>query len=254
MKEHSSKEQPSLKDLYRDVPPEFSARMEKTLDNLSPTPARPRISRRWGLVLAALVLLTTACAGVLTHTEQFYRFFYGESVPLDGGQSIAQSFSLGDAVFTLDDASYADGTLYLTGVIRPKSDNIQLLSSEMEQTPDVLIGDSGYGDYPGRPEAQSNQTWGEYAQENGLTLLNVQMIPDRVTDADGNVLNEGSFGTAQLQKLDSIEVGMEIPLTADSDAYVLQIYCAVAPFDAQGEPDFSQRTAETWTVTIHMSE
>ncbi len=247
-------QQASLKDLYRDVPPEFSARMEKTLNNLSPKPARPRISRRWGLVLAALVLLTTACAGVLTHTEQFYRFFYGDSVPLDGGQSIAQSFSLGDAIFTLDDASYADGTLYLTGIIRPKSDGIQLLSSEMEQTPNALIGDSGYGDYPGRPEAQSSQTWGEYAQENGLTLLNVQMIPDCVTDAAGNVLDEGSFGTAQLQKLDSIEVGMEIPLTADSDVYVLQIYCAVAPFDAQDEPDFAQRTAETWVVTIHMNE
>ena len=80
------------------------------------------------------------------------------------------------------------------------------------------------------------------------------MIPDCVTDAAGNVLDEGSFGTAQLQKLDSIEVGMEIPLTADSDVYVLQIYCAVAPFDAQDEPDFAQRTAETWVVTIHMNE
>lgn len=266
MKKRSSHHEPealegvNLEALYQNRPDSFDRRIDQTLERLSSAEAKRTfhlaLPGRSILVCAMLLLLlTTACAAILTHTEQLFSTSYGknffENQTLKIGL-VGETFQIGDVLFVMDDAVYANETLYLSGEIRPAEgvENVQLLALDEEQYPGTPIGQSGYGNYPGRPESQDGKTWGEYAQENGLRLLGVQMLLDTIMDSEGNNMDEGVFGMAVYQKQNSVEIGLEIPVR-EHGSYTISLDCGVTPLNAQETAvDFSQRKMECWRVTV----
>lgn len=251
----------NLKALYQNRPDSFDRRIDQTLERLCKPKKQGFLSllptRTVVLCATLLLLVTTACAAILTHTEQLFSSTYGkqffENQALKTGM-IGESFQIGDVLFVADDAVYANETLYFSGEIRLAKGvtDAQLLALDEEQYPNTPIGSSGYGDYPGRPESQGGKTWGEYAQENGLRLLGVQMLLDTIMDSEGNVMDEGVFGLAVYQKQNSVEIGLEIPV-GERGSYTLVLDCGVTPLDAMAdETDFTRRTMECWRVTVNV--
>ena len=187
-----------FKKTYGSVPESFEARVQATLRKTASESHRAEATTihhrpylRMAIDIAALLALTaTAVAAMVSRTKDWYLGPNGlggpdSQVAVDmenGTVSFAgQSARLGDVIFTLDDVVWGESDLYATGTYR--------LAEGVEGKLLVRDGDWGsrlYAPFGTDPE-EATMTYAEYAEANGLQLMDAKISMDGYFDADGEM-------------------------------------------------------------------
>ena len=242
------------------LPERLEGRVARVLAGLEEAPARRFPLRAAAAALAILLALGGAALAVFeSRTAELLGWFYGEETKrklLSGDLAeVGQSVRLGDAVYTLDDAVYKDGTVYASGVIRPAEDaNVVLLAE------DYSVNDpAGYLLFYGEEEIPDDApTYAELAQERGAKILHVDAIANGVLEENGE-LNASSIGYGALPQRDgTIRFFFEFEggesEIARAEKYEVSVYIANWEVTPEGEwlREEPENTwlYEDWTVTV----
>ena len=160
-----------LKTMYGTTPESFALRVRQTLAQQT-RPFQPRRRLRLALAVALIALLLAATALAVFHSrvaEVFGRHNPELGEDLQNGRiaPVAESCTLGDVTFTLDEVTYIDDGLYAVGHITPaQGANVLIMSEDQEHTPDDPVGTDRYsGVIPDGP------TYGEKAARTGAKML-----------------------------------------------------------------------------------
>lgn len=239
-----------LKTMYGTTPESFSLRIKQTLAQQT-RPFQPRRRLRLALAVALIALLLAATALAVFHSrvaEVFGRHNPELGEDLQNGRiaPVAESCTLGDVTFTLDEVTYIDDGLYAVGHIAPaQGANVLIMSEDQEHTPDDPVGTDRYsGVIPDGP------TYGEKAAQTGAKMLFPTVMAGGVGVEDGPVLPVEWFATSQRPQADgSLLFTLEIPTgtaVTDGESYTLDLWVTYYEYDRVDETYQEQE----WTVPV----
>lgn len=249
--------------VYEPIPPALDLRLAYTLARLEEENPRPRklTLRTAALVLALLLALGgVAYAVLVSNVADIYGWFYGKEKKeslLSGDRAMTeQSYTLGDVVYTVDEVIYAGGTLYGTGVMRPREGaNVVLLASGHS------IGEAaGYNLHIGGDEEvpEDAPSYLEVAEERGAKIVTPLCNVLGYEQEDGS-LSSSEVGIISLQNADgSIRFTFEFEGTQNkiprAEAYVIRLKVAHWEVDREGYPlrddDENTYMGAEWDVRV----
>lgn len=238
-----------LKTMYGTTPESFALRVRQTLTQARPM--RPRRRMRLALAVALIALLLAATALAVFHSRVAEVFGLhnpelGEDLQNGRIAPVAESCTLGDVTFTLDEVTCIDDGLYAVGHIAPAGGaNVLIMSEDQEHTPDDPVGTDHYSDaIPDGP------TYGEKAAQTGAKMLFPNVFVEGVGVEDGPVLPVEGFGTSQRPQTDgSLLFTLEIPTgtaVTDGESYTLDLWVTYYEYDRVDETYQGQE----WTVPV----
>ena len=239
-----------LKTMYGTRPESFTLRVRQTLAQQT-RPLRPGRRLRLSLAVALAALLLAATALAVFHSrvaEVFGRHNPELGEDLQNGRiaPVAESCTLGDVTFTLDEVTCIDDGLYAVGHIAPAGGaNVLIMSEDQEHTPDDPVGTDHYSDaIPDGP------TYGEKAAQTGAKMLFPNVFVEGVGVEDGPVLPVEGFGTSQRPQTDgSLLFTLEIPTgtaVTDGESYTLDLWVTYYEYNQADETYQGQ----AWTVPV----
>ncbi|HPF88481.1 MAG TPA: hypothetical protein PK537_10565 [Candidatus Limiplasma sp.] len=245
-----------LKQMYGSTPESFKHRVTFALKETEEKPVKHTV--RTILITAIIILLLTAVA-YAAFSSQVAAFFgksYGENFEtwLEQGEvsTVAQSYTLGDVVFTVDEVIYRDNGLYGVGTIRPAQGSNAVIISD-DHTTDEPFGYDIHGEsgYPEEAPA-GTPTIAEVAAEQGGKILVVRALPDQISVDGGELLSPGCIGTSMVPQRDgSIQYSFEISdgfVIEEGDTYTISMFSRVCEMTADGEWLNDTKQTATWTV------
>lgn len=265
---------PDFTKTYGNVPASFAHRVENTLRRCQKEEQYPMKSKRYIIILAAvlcLALTTTAIAAVLSNTVDFFNLHYGGlfSDELENGKHVTggQSTELNGVVFTLSDAVISDhvtawgdderelNTLafWATGFASAaEGENIILLAGDDYSVNDAAGYALYYGDmYPAAPGGA--KTYAELAQEKGAVIRVVRAIPNGILDENGELYPTTPGASVIPHEDGTVEFSVEIPSETEvpvQDSYRLSMYLWVEDVGLNGEPIEGTSHTQDWIVTL----
>ena len=221
-----------LKTMYGTTPESFTLRVRQTLAQQT-RPLRPGRRLRLSLAVALVALLLAATALAVFHSrvaEVFGRHNPELGEDLQNGRiaPVAESCTLGDVTFTLDEVTCIDDGLYAVGHIAPAGGaNVLIMSEDQEHTPDDPVGTDHYSDaIPDGP------TYGEKAAQTGAKMLFPNVFVEGVGVEDGSLL-----------------FTLEIPTgtaVTDGESYTLDLWVTYYEYNQADETYQGQ----AWTVPV----
>ncbi len=242
---------------YEPLPDKLHQTVCFTLDNLKEKKAKkPSIKTVLIAMALALAVCGTAVALIDSKTADIFGWFYGEETKealLNGDVAVSgESYTLGDVVYTLDEAVYSEGTLYGTGTIAPKDGANVVLMTE-----DFSVNDpAGYMLHFGEMEIPADaKSYLQLAQETGASILQVRLIPNGImingeltcTDNIGGEVVPQTDGTYRF----TFEISNEEGNLARQDSYELNLYIRNAVMDANDTlNDREQWETTDWILTV----
>ena len=239
---------------YGDTPDSFRQRVASSLPKGQET-RHVAFPRRAMVLAAALVLvLTTAYAAVVTHTELVWnaghpieneeKDYWGL---LNGKTGVSgDSLTIGGVTFTVQDGIYSPetGQLFASAVISA-DESVQLVGveSDMEWEVRAVTPVSEKLD-------PSGISWAEWAEQNGKTLVPVRM-EIRGSEQFPNIpmfcdfLTQNPDGTVSL----GIQVDLTEADTSNLKTCEVQLECRVGVFGKDGKATRWQKEILTATIT-----
>lgn len=221
-------------------------------------PVKKPIFRTIAIVIALLTIATAACAAALSKTAEVYGSMYGQEYTdmLEAGELAVSgaSHQIGDVVYTLDDAIFAEDGLYAAGTIKPaEGANVVLIPMDFEVT-----DPAGYlAHFPGVEVPEGVPSYRDLAEASGAKLVSVWAAFDNYADANNPELL-GDSGSECLPQPDGTmvfasdftpmeEAGVN-ELREGECEFILTVRYAELTLD--GEIIEDTKTWENWIVTI----
>lgn len=218
--------------VYGETPDRFRQRVAEALPGAE-NQRRVFLPRR---AVAGLLMLTTAFAAVVTHTELVWNAGKPIETPSEDrlGLLTGKTGTSGDRVtldgvsFTMLDAVYStqEGVLFASAAITADAP-VQLVAVDADMEHEVRL-DSRVSDVLGDSDALggSGQTWAQWAEENGKTLVPVRME---------TAANQPETGIFTLQQPDgSVSVGIQVN-GVEADEVAIDFVCSVGVFGDDGK-------------------
>ena len=264
--------QQEWKRMYGSTPLSFQHRVEETLakgraQEAAGKAAGMRGVGRYGLrtVLIAVLLVTLlAAAAVAAFSSQvasLFGWFYGEE---KGAELLvgdlatpAQSVTVGEVIYTLDEGVYIDDGLYGLGHITPANDGVVLMAEDYNVT-DAAGYSLYYGEESKAPEGAP--TYAELAAEKNAKIILAKAVAEAVGVDGGDIIALGSAGYMLMPQTDgSILFTFELSTgvaVEEGETYAIRLWLAnweVAPDgqwlrDDPNSPD--TYLGEEWTVEV----
>ena len=219
-------------------------------------PVKKPVFRTIAIVIALLTIATAACAAALSKTVEVYGSMFSQEVTdkLEAGELAISgaSHQVGDVVYTLDDAIFAEDGLYAAGTIKPaEGSNIVLIPMDYEVT-----DPAGYAIYNGEKAPEDAPSYRDLAESLGAKLISVWAMFDNEVDANNPDIG-GSVGSeCILVKDGSIifatdfspdEATVEDLRDGECEFNIDVLY---AELTLDGEVVEGTKQWDTWTVTI----
>lgn len=250
---------PDLQRMYGATPDSFQQSVASALKKTEDIPMKKYAART--LILAAALIIALMAAAYAAFSSQAADFFgklYGQDtkVWLEQGEVAAnsQSFAYGGVVFTLDEVVYRDNGLYGVGTIRVQDGGRDVLMGE-DQSPDAPFGYDIHGE-GGRAETapDGTPTLLETAKDRGGRLLQVRVLPDKVSVDGGPLMTPGVVGiTTAPQRDGSLRYSFEMTdalALPKGDSYTLEMYTSLVDISPNGEVLEETRQHKTWQVPV----
>lgn len=233
---------------YGDTPDSFRQRVASSLPKGEES-RHVAFPRRAMVLAAALVLvLTTAYAAVVTHTELVWNAGHPIENEADDHLGLltgkagtsGDSLTIGGVTFTVQD-----------GVYSPENGQLVAVEADMEHevrltTPvDAKLDPSGI-------------SWAEWAEQNGKTLVPIGMeaAPTlQFLKVNGQTMDTPLIGAFLTQNPDgTVSVGFQVDLTEADTSHLksceVQLECRVGAFGKDGKATQWQKEILTATITF----
>ncbi len=249
-----------LKQMYGSTPKHFEQRIALTLQRAEQHRKKKAKVVRVIWVTALLTVLMTAVAYAVFSSQavSYFSRLYGEGFGawLHQGNVdiVGESYEMNDVIYTIDEVIYRENALYGVGTIRAKEGAPILLIPE-EFPIDKPYGYDIYGvELSGEISADAPSV-AQLAKEQGKQVMMVQVIPERMSIADGEDLPIGCVGYTLATTEDgtiafSFEIVDGIGYTIEeSMTYTIDLYIAVSETE-EGIPDFDTRKSDYWTFDV----
>ncbi|MEG2316352.1 MAG: hypothetical protein RSC91_09045 [Clostridia bacterium] len=234
--------QNDLKRMYGTMPDSFKLRVSASARRVkAEQPMKKRLPAR-ALLIAALILVSLTAVAMAAFSSQvaaFFGDFYGQKwqEELDAGEIAqpAQSVTLGEVTYTLDETICTEDGMYGIGFIRPaQNSNVILLSSDYAPS-----DPAGYDPLYGDEAPEDAISYAELARQNGSKLLMVIAVPEAVGVDDGEILDLPTVGYTNSPMRDgSVRFAFEIPEGVEMERgtkYALRISIANWEVTPEGE-------------------
>ena len=247
---------------YGDTPDSFRQRVASSLPKGQET-RHAAFPRRAMVLAAALVLvLTTAYAAVVTHTELVWNAGHPIENEADDRLGLltgkagtsGDSLTIGGVTFTVQDGIYSPetGQLFASAVISADS-NVQPVAVEADMEHEVRLTTT-----VDKKLDPSGISWSEWAEQNGKTLIPVRMHPDgmmNVLTVNGQPVHTGLVGVFATHQADgTVSLGIQVDLTEADTSNLktceLQLECRVGVFGKDGKATQWQKEILTATITF----
>lgn len=247
---------------YGDTPESFRQRVASALPKAQES-RHIALPRRTIVLAAALVLvLTTACAAVVTHTELVWNA--GKPIENEADDRLGlragkvgtsgDSLTFGSVTFTVQDGIYSpeNGQMFASAVISADG-NVQPVAVEADMEWEIRTTSP-----VSEKLDESAISWAEWAEQNGKTLVPVRMIPDGMMVAltvNGQPVHTGLIGVFATHQADgTVSIGIQVDLTeADTsnlETCELQFACSVGVFGEDGRATQWQDEILNATITF----
>lgn len=247
---------------YGDTPDSFRQRVASSLPKGQES-RHAAFPRRAMVLAAALVLvLTTAYAAVVTHTELVWNAGHPIENEADDHLGLltgkagtsGDSLTIGGVTFTVQDGIYSPetGQLFASAVISA-DESVQLVGVEADMEWDVRAV---------TPVSEkidpSGISWAEWAEQNGKTLVPVRMDPEDIMKeltVNGQPVHTGLTGIFATQNPDgTVSLGIQVDLSEEDVSHLktceLQLECRVGVFGKDGKATQWQKEILTATITF----
>lgn len=247
---------------YGDTPDSFRQRVASSLPKGQET-RHAAFPRRAMVLAAALVLvLTTAYAAVVTHTELVWNAGHPIENEADDRLGLltgkagtsGDSLTIGGVTFTVQDGIYSPetGQLFASAVISADS-NVQPVAVEADMEHEVRLTTT-----VDKKLDPSGISWSEWAEQNGKTLIPVRMHPDgmmNVLTVNGQPVHTGLVGVFATHQADgTVSLGIQVDLTEADTSHLktceLQLECCVGVFGEDDKATQWQKEILTATITF----
>ena len=251
------RDQKEWQQAYEPLPDKLHQTVCCTLNELEEKKAKKPSAKTVVLVMAlVLAVCGTAVALIDSKTADIFGWFYGEETKealLSGDMAVSgESYTLGDVVYTLDEAVYSEGTLYGTGTIAPKDGANVVLMAE-----DYSVNDpAGHMLHFGDEEIPADaKTYLQLAEETGASILQVRLIPNGIM-VNGELTCTDSIGGEVIPQTDgtfrfTFEISNEEGSLERQDSYELNLYIRNAVMDANDTlSDREQWETTDWILTV----
>lgn len=264
--------QQEWKRMYGSTPLSFQHRVEDTLAKGRAQEAAGKAGGmrgvgRYGLrtaLIAVLLVTLLAAAAVAAFSSQvasLFGWFYGEEkgAELLAGDlaTPAQSVTVGEVTYTLDEVVYIDDGLYGLGHITPANDGVVLMAEDYNVT-----DAAGYGLYYGEESKapEGAPTYAGLAAEKNAKIILAKAVAEAVGVDGGDIIELGSAGYMLMPQTDgSILFTFELSTgvaVEEGETYAIRLWLAnweVSPDgqwlrDDPNSPDTYQ--GEEWTVEV----
>lgn len=181
--------------MHEPVPQAVDQRLASVLSRLEEEPARRRAPLRTAVIALALLLALggVAYAVLTSQTADFFGWFHGpakrESLLAGDIAAEAQSYTLGDVMYTLEEVVYQNGMLYGIGTMRPKEGaGVVLMASDH-----YLWEPAGYVLHIGEEQIPPDApTYLELAQQQDARIL----MP--ICQAQGFMREDGTLSCSEV--------------------------------------------------------
>ena len=247
---------------YGDTPESFRQRVASALPKAQEMwhVAFPR--RTVVLAVVLVLVLTTACAAVVTHTE----LVWNAGKPIESAEddhlglltgkvgTSGDSLTIGGVTFTLQDGVYSpeNWQLFASAVISADG-NVQPVAVEADMEWEIRTTSP-----VSEKLDESAISWAEWAEENGKTLIPVRMTPDGMMVAltvNGQPVHTGLIGVFATHQPDgTVSIGIQVDLTeADTsnlETCEMQFACSVGVFGEDGRATQWQDEILNATITF----
>jgi hypothetical protein len=252
--------QDTWKQMYGSTPESFKRRVAFALKETEGQSMKRKLSVRTVLIAAIILILLTAVAyaAFSSQVAGFFGRLYGSNTQnwLEKGDVavLNQSFTLDEAVFTLEEVVYRNNGLYGVGTIRPQEGGSTVIIPE-DVTPDEPYGYDFHG-AGGMPEkAPANApTIADIVREKDGRLLVAFVRIDEIGVDGGAMLSPGTVGYGQVPERDgSIRFSFELSdayAVQEGETYTLKILAFVFEMTIDGKMLEDTRHGEYWTVEI----
>ncbi len=196
---------------YEPLTQALEYRVKHTLDQLSDedngghrAQRTRKVSLRTAIIVAALVLALggVAYAMIYSKTADLFGWFYGDEKReelLAGDIAFSgEQYTLGDVVYTLDEAIYKDGWVYGLGTIKAvQGSNIVLITEDYHV--DEAAGYMLY--YGGESIPEDAPSYKELAQQRGAKIILAKCVAEGIVNEDGS-LNSSEIGYSLIPQAD----------------------------------------------------
>lgn len=252
--------------VYEPVPQALDQRLENTFSQLHEHEPEARVARRLpfrtaAIVMAIIVALGGVAYALLTSkTADIYGWFFGDTHKerlLAGDIALTeQSYTLGDVVYAIEEVIYENGTLYGTGIMKPKEGaNIILMASDH-----YVWEPAGYVLHIGDEEVVPDNapTYLELAEERDAKIIMPGCYIQGFVDEKGE-LSSSEYGSLILPNTDGTirftfefqGYGGKVP---QSDTYTIRLKSANWEVDKDNnhlrEEPQNTFISEEWDVTV----
>ena len=241
------------------MPASFEHRVQYALRRTEEDkPVKKPVFRTIAIVIALLTIATAACAAALSRTAEVYGSMFGQELSdrLEAGELAVSgaSHQIGDVIYTLDDAIFAEDGLYAAGTIKAaEGANVVLIPMDFEVT-----DPAGYMVYfPGVEVPEDAPSYRDLAEASGAKLVSVWAAFDNYVDANNPELL-GDSGSECLPQPDGtmvfasdftpLEGGTVNDLREGECEFILIVRYVELTLD--GEVIEETKTFDTWTVSI----
>lgn len=239
------------------MPASFEHRVQYALRRTEEEkPVKKPVFRTIAIVIALLTIATAACAAALSKTAEVYGSMFGQDVTdrLEAGELAVSgaSHQIGDVVYTLDDAIFAEDGLYAAGTIKPaEGAKVVLIPMDYEVT-----DPAGYQIYNGEKAPEGAPSYRDQAEASGAKLVRVWVMFANDVDANNPDIG-GSVGSECILQSDG-SIVFASDFTPD-DATVedlregeceFKIDVLYAELTLDGEVVEGTKTWDSWTVSI----
>lgn len=247
---------------YGDTPDSFRQRVASSLPKGEES-RHVAFPRRAAVLAAALVLvLTTAYAAVVTHTELVWNAGHPIENEADDRLGLltgkagtsGDSLTIGGVTFTVQDGVYSpeNGQLFASAVISA-DESVQLVAVEADMEHEVRL--TTPVDAKLDP---SGISWAEWAEQNGKTLVPIGMeaAPTlQFLKVNGQTTDTPLIGAFLTQNPDgTVSAGFQVDLTEADTIHLksceVQLECRVGVFGKDGKATQWQKEILTATITF----
>lgn len=238
---------------YGDTPDSFRQRVSLPKGEESRHVAFPR--RAMVLAAALVLVLTTAYAAVVTHTELVWNAGHPIENEADDRLGLltgkagtsGDSLTIGGVTFTVQDGIYSPetGQLFASAVISA-DESVQLVAVEADMEHEVRL--TTPVDAKLDP---SGISWAEWAEQNGKTLVPVRM-EIRGSEQFPNIPMFCDFLTQNPDG--TVSVGFQVDLSEEDVSHMksceVQLECCVGAFGKDGKATQWQKEILIATITF----
>lgn len=256
-----------LRCMYGSTPQSFQNRIEQTVAAQRTAQAEEdrrgmgRRGRRIALAAALVLILlgAMAIAASLPSVKELFGGAYGKRIEekIDEGAVAypAQSFQLGDVIYSLDEVVAMEDGLLGVGHMTPANDSVVLVAE------DYLPDDAaGYGLHYGEESRApaGAKTYAQVAAEKNAKLVKVCAVAEAVGVDGGDILELASAGYDFYPQQDgSVQFMFELPAgiaVEQGTTYAIRLWVSNWEITTEGESVEETYLGEEWTVEMQPKE